>query len=199
MDGYIKLHRSILESSVFDNEKLLRLWIWCLCKASYKKHTTMIGNRKVELLRGQFIYSRNNASASLGLAPTTFNRLMHVLQDMSMIGLKTDSKWTVVTIENYALYQDGEFQNGQIMDSKWTDNGQMMDTNKNDKKVKNDNNNINNININNNNAHARTHEETEQPLYVTDMDAYRTIMRERMREKGMVIPSRRFNYSDEMD
>ena len=199
MDGYIKLHRSILESTVFGNEKLLKLWIWCLCKASHTKHTTMIGNREVELLRGQFICSRSKASASLGLAPTTFNRLMHVLQDMSMIGLETDSKWTVVTIENYALYQDGKSQSGQIVDSKRTDNGQIVDTNKNDKKVKNDNNNINNINNNNNNARTRTHEETEQPLYITDMNAYRTILRERMRERGMAVPSRRFNNNNEMD
>ena len=52
---------------------------------------------------------------------------MHRLADMKMIELKVDSKWTLVTVENYTKYQGDDSASGQIMDSKWTDNGQIMD------------------------------------------------------------------------
>ena len=148
MDGWIKLHRKILDSSVFANEKMLKVWLWCLFKANWEDKKTMIGTREVELKRGQFIFGRKKASVELDIPPTTINRLMHRLADMKMIELKVDSKWTLVTVENYTKYQGDDSasgqimdskwtDNGQIMDSKWTDNGQIMDTAKNIKNIKN--------------------------------------------------------------
>ncbi len=39
MNGWIKLHRLIVESAVFQDEHLLRLWIWVLAKACFKTST----------------------------------------------------------------------------------------------------------------------------------------------------------------
>ena len=34
--GYIKLHRQVLDSWVFADEKAFKVWMWLLMKANYK-------------------------------------------------------------------------------------------------------------------------------------------------------------------
>lgn len=108
MDGYICLHRKILDSSVFQDETLLKIWIWCLCKASYKDRDIIVGNTPVKIRQGQFVYGKKKAAAELKIPETTVYRKMKLLQELSMIVLKVDRKWTVVTVENWAFYQNDE-------------------------------------------------------------------------------------------
>ena len=49
MEGWIKLHRKLLTSNVFDNEKLLKVWIWCLMKATHKNSDPIVGLKIVKL------------------------------------------------------------------------------------------------------------------------------------------------------
>ena len=36
-EGWIRLWRKLLKSVIFDDEGLLKVWIWCLLKASFKR------------------------------------------------------------------------------------------------------------------------------------------------------------------
>lgn len=49
MEGWIKIHRKLLESNVFDNEKALKVWLWCLLKATHKDQKPIIGLQIVKL------------------------------------------------------------------------------------------------------------------------------------------------------
>ena len=49
MTGWIKLHRKLLDSPIFQNEKLFKVFAYCLMKASHKDHTQLVGRRVVEL------------------------------------------------------------------------------------------------------------------------------------------------------
>ena len=40
MTGWIKLHRKLLDSPIFQNEKLFKVFAYCLMKASHKDRTT---------------------------------------------------------------------------------------------------------------------------------------------------------------
>ena len=71
--NWLKLNRSILTSSVFDNPRLLKVWIWCLCKASHKEHDQLVGMQVVHLKPGQFIYGRKAASEELKIPASTTN------------------------------------------------------------------------------------------------------------------------------
>ena len=127
MNNWLKLNRSILTSSVFDNPKLLKVWIWCLCKASHKEHNQIVGKQVQHLEAGQFIYGRHKASAELKIPESTLNDYMKLLQKMKNINIKSNNKYSVVTIENWTLYQGDHRRNRQQirqqMDNKWTTNG----------------------------------------------------------------------------
>ena len=49
MEGFFKVHRKILESNIFDNPIALKVFIWCLAKATYKDRRTIIGTQIVNL------------------------------------------------------------------------------------------------------------------------------------------------------
>lgn len=136
-NGYIKLERSLLEKAIFRNEKLLKVWVWCLLKASHKQIEIMVGRRKIKLLPGQFITGRNAAAEELNLPPSTVRDYLYLLKKNNSLDITSDSKWTVVTIVNWALYQTEQVIPDSKSDSRSTMNGHSMDTNKN---VKNDKN-----------------------------------------------------------
>lgn len=142
--GYIKLHRKILDSKIFSNPKLLKVWVWCLCKASHKAHDQMVGRQIQHLEPGQFIYGRKTASKELKIPESTLNDYMRVLKSDNAIDIKTNNKYSVISIVNWRLYQIDEQKTNTNSDTKdnnkWTTNGQQMDTNKNVKNEKNEKN-----------------------------------------------------------
>ena len=125
--NWLKLNRSILSSDVFSNASILKVWIWCLCKASHKKHKTLVGLQEVELLPGQFIFGRHAASKELDIPESSVNRYMKKLEKWGNLNIKANNKFSLITIENWGKYQVDDYkvgqQNGQQMDNKWTTNG----------------------------------------------------------------------------
>lgn len=148
MAGWIKLHRKLKNSLVFDNPDLLKVWIWCLLKATHDDYIQMIGLQEVELEKGQFIFGRKVAANELKMSESKTYRLIKKLETMQNLNIKANNKYSIVTIENWELYQsdnnNSEQQFEQQMNNKRTTNEQQMNTNKNIKNIKN-NKNINNI------------------------------------------------------
>ena len=140
--GWIKLHRQLLNNHIFQNEKLLKIWIWCLIKATHKERMQIVGRQKVRLEEGQFVTGRNAAAAELGMAPSTAWDYLKLLESEECITIKSNNKFSVVSIVNWDFYQDEDEKSDSKDDSKKTTNGQQMDTNKNVKNVKNEEDNI---------------------------------------------------------
>lgn len=123
-NGFIKLHRKLLDCSVFQNEKLLKVWIWCLLSANHTDKQVIMGNTIANLEAGQFIFGRKTAAEANNLSESTFYRMMNLLKDLGMISLCANNKWTVATVENWRLYQceeqNVEQQRGVKLDNKRT-------------------------------------------------------------------------------
>lgn len=139
MDGYIKLHRKLLESEVFQNEKLLKVFIYCLLKASHKEHELKIGRQTVKVQKGQFVFGRKKASLELGIPESTVRDYMKILKKDKMIDIKSTNKYSVVSIVNWGVYQSSGEKDDIKSDSKRTADGQQMDTYKNGNNKKNNN------------------------------------------------------------
>ena len=139
--NWLKLNRSILTSNVFDNPKLLKVWIWCLCKASHKERDQLVGRQVEHLKEGQFIFGRKVASAELKMPESTVYRYVLQLKQLGNVSIKTNNKYSVITVKNWRFFQDStpkrKQQNEQQMNNKRTTNEQQMNTNKNVKNEKN--------------------------------------------------------------
>lgn len=108
MEGWIKLHRQLLKSAIFKNERLLKVCIWCLLNASYKQTETMVGNQLVILEKGQFIFGREEASKELGIKESTLYKDMKKLEKLNFCNIKSNNKYSIITIEKWEFYQDTE-------------------------------------------------------------------------------------------
>jgi hypothetical protein len=106
INGYIKLYRKLIQSSVFQDEKLLKVWLWCLMKASYKDRKFMHGNNEVSVRAGQFICGTRSAADELNMSASTVYRKLKLLRKMNQIDTKVKRYFTVVTIINWHTYQD---------------------------------------------------------------------------------------------
>jgi hypothetical protein len=109
---WFKLYRAIVDSRVFHSEGLLKVWVWCLSKASYRKRWVTIqvgiGTTEVELQPGQFIYGRASSAKELRMKPETVRTRMEKLKTMQNLTMQPTTNYTLVTICNWSSYQDAE-------------------------------------------------------------------------------------------
>jgi len=98
---WIRLHRKLLDSAVFGDEWLLKLWVWCLLRAGYCDRIS--GGFKVPA--GSFITGRFAASDELNVSPSRWYRGIHQLASLGMVTLSASQERTIVTICNWETYQ----------------------------------------------------------------------------------------------
>lgn len=125
--SYIKLFRKILKSPIWDNEKALKVWIWCLLKATHKERDQLVGKQLVHLKKGQFVTGRKSASDDLGINDRTIYDYLKLLKKLNMISINSNNKFSVVSIEKWEDYQIEELK----INNKPTTNEQQINTNKN--------------------------------------------------------------------
>lgn len=70
-NGYVKLWRKSLDSAVWDNPNIWRLWCYCLLKASYRENKVMVNFKEIELKPGQFVFGRERAAKELMVSRQT--------------------------------------------------------------------------------------------------------------------------------
>lgn len=168
-DGWIKLHRKLKDSACFQNEKLLKVWVWCLLKATHSDRKQMVGRKEVDILPGQFPTGRLKAASELNMKPSTAWEYLLLLQSQGNIDIKSNNKFSIVTVVNWGTYQlddeETRQQNRQQINNKSTTNQQQIDTNKNDKNVKNDKKYINT-------SHSLSVEPKEDSLFEEFWESY---------------------------
>jgi hypothetical protein len=111
-NGFVLLSRALLDSTVFHNEKWLKVWVWCLLRANFKDTAAPIktgrGFTVINLERGQFIFGRNKNSKELNMPPSTLWKIIQKLEKLGNLNIKSDNHCSIVTICNYEFYQDSE-------------------------------------------------------------------------------------------
>jgi hypothetical protein len=110
--GWVKVHRKILESEVFQSDALFKFFMWCLLSASHKEHFVPIktgrGETIVRLLPGQLIYGRYASARKLRCKPATSRNFLLKLKNMQILDTQHSTHFTIITIMNWNIYQNLE-------------------------------------------------------------------------------------------
>jgi len=133
VNGWIKLHRKLLKSAIFDNPRALKVWVWCLLRANHKPAKVMVGHQVVHLEAGEFITGSHKASKELGIPVATLWRYLETLEELKMVERKSENKYTVLKVVNWGVYQGEKNGNGKQMEDKRKTNGNQTETDNNDK------------------------------------------------------------------
>lgn len=143
MDGYIKLYRKLLDNPIVCKDvETLGIWIYLLLNATHKKVDVLFNSKKITLEPGQLITGRKAIAAKLKVDESKVERTLKMLKNEQQIEQQTSSKNRLITILNWELYQQNEQQFEQQVNNERTTSEQQVNTNKNEKNVKNERNNI---------------------------------------------------------
>lgn len=136
-NGWVSLHRALLDNPIFEDATLLKTFIWCLLKATHEERIQIVGRQEVKISPGQFITGRHKAGKELGLSPSKAREQLIKLQIANTLDIKSNNKFSLVTIENWDFYQN----TGKKLNSK---SNSISDSKPNS--VSDTNNNINKLN-----------------------------------------------------
>lgn len=162
--GWIKLHRQLQECPMWYAERFSKgqAWVDLLLLANHRDKKILFNGEMITIQRGQYLTSMVKLAEKWKWSRPTVVKFLNLLERDGMITRSSDNTKTLITIENYSVYQDISEDDSQpplqpslqptLQDScNPVDNpiNNPLYTNKNDKNIKNDKNdkNVNNNNI----------------------------------------------------
>ena len=134
--GWIKLHRALLDWEWFSDANTSHVLMYCLLKANHKDRKY----RDTLVKRGTFLTGRELISRETGCSVREVRTALKRLESANVLTSKTSSQGTVIEVLNYDRYQSIDQQNDQQATSERPANDQRATTNKNDKNDKNEKN-----------------------------------------------------------
>lgn len=148
MDGWIKLHRKLIEWEWYKDNNVKIVFLHLLLTANHKdkKWKGQIVNR------GQKLTSTEHLAEETNLTIMQVRTALKKLKSTNEITTKVTSKNTLITIEKYNDYQcmieennkQNNIQDNNEITNKQQANNKQITTNKNEKNIKNDKNERNN-------------------------------------------------------
>jgi len=104
MAGWIKLHRSTLEWEWFKDHKTSHVFNYCLMKANFKE-----GKFQGKTIpAGSFVTGRKVMAVETGLSEQEIRTAIFKLKSTSNLTIKSTSKYSIISIVNWSLYQDDQ-------------------------------------------------------------------------------------------
>lgn len=142
MDGWIKLHRKIMDNPLYLSEPFTRMqaWIDLLLLANHKEGYFYVRGNKVVVGRGQIGTSSRTLASRWRWSRGKVERFLHDLEECGQIKPQKTNVITLISICNYEEYQKTEPQNEPQTNRKQTSNEPQISPNKNDNNAINENN-----------------------------------------------------------
>lgn len=147
MHGWIKLYRTLLTNKLWTKEPFTKgqAWVDILLRINHKDNDVLIGNQSIEILKGQTLWSMKDMASRWKWSRKKVANFLKMLKKEHQIDYKSTTKYTVITVVNWEVYQN-EIQEGTSnidkQNIKGTSKEHQKNTNKNDKNVKNEKKNI---------------------------------------------------------
>jgi hypothetical protein len=119
---WLKLHRRAIDSQVFSDPHLWHLFCWCLLRANWKPGYF----KGIEIPPGSFACGRNAAADEIGVNPSTLYKRLKKLESVGVISLSGNNRFTTITVQKWAYYQDGSGDgNNQVTTKEQPSNSQV--------------------------------------------------------------------------
>ncbi|HFU6576596.1 TPA: DnaD domain-containing protein [Enterococcus faecalis] len=142
--GYVKLYRKVMDSFVWTNPYMYKLWNLCLMKASHENRKFLFNGKEIWLNSGEFVTGRDAITFEMNKGVKREHqvnsgsvwRWLKRFEKEGMLNIKSTTKYSVVSINNWDDYQASEHQ----VNIKRTTSEQQVHTNKNEKNDKNEKN-----------------------------------------------------------
>ena len=111
--GKILVDRNLEDDPIFDNPKILKVWMWCLMRANHSPASVLIGNQYVYVKRGQFITGRKEAGKALKMPESTVRNYFDFLacrrsykyrlqqNPITLLDIQPHKLFSIITVKYY--------------------------------------------------------------------------------------------------
>jgi len=113
MEGWISLHRQMMENELYFSEKFTKsaAWIDLLLLARHSSGTKFIHGIEIKLQPGDLCYSQLSLAERWKWNFKTVKKFLDLLTDRQMISYKGGKVTTIISIKNWGKYQKSGEQN----------------------------------------------------------------------------------------
>ena len=126
MEGWISLHRKMIDWEWYNEPNTIRLFLHCLLKANHQDKKW----RGIDIKRGSFVTSYAKLADELELSIQNVRTALNNLKLTGEVTSESSSKNTVIKVVNYDNHQDANKQNNnQVTSNQHTPNKQLTTTN----------------------------------------------------------------------
>ena len=122
-NGWIKIHRSILQNPWMNNADVLGAWIYILLNVAYQSTDVVFEGKRITLNPGQGLFKVRQMAKILGVSHSKLNRIITLFKSETQIETQTTPRNTLVTVINWEKYQSNETQNEIQTEHKRNTNG----------------------------------------------------------------------------
>ena len=140
-NGWVKVYRSLRDNEIWDgNEPYDKrsAWIDLLLRATHKDTKFLLGNTTIELIPGQVFTSELKLSKEWKWSRCKVRALLELLKKIGQIQTpEKTTRYTIITITNWELYQIREIEKDNEKDNGKTSKKHQKDIYKNIKNIKN--------------------------------------------------------------
>ena len=154
MNGYIWIYRKLLDWEWFREPNTLQLFICLVLRANWSDSKW----KGIDVKRGQLITSVASLCEATGQTPRSIRTGINRLKSTGEVTIKTTNKYSLVTIENWALYQPDKDETTNKTTSTTTNERQT-----NDKQTTTDE---------EYNKKEEEYKEDKQDKYLSDLDSF---------------------------
>jgi DNA-binding transcriptional regulator YhcF (GntR family) len=134
MEGYIKLHRKMLENAIFYKPDYYQVWCYILLKVSHKDTSFIWNNQRKDMKKGSAIFSQKEMADTFKVSISKINRILNYLKTENQIEVKTSNKYTEIQVVRWEEYQES-LENGNQTETKRKTTRKPAETIKNDKNI----------------------------------------------------------------
>lgn len=114
MEGWIKIHRKILNWEWYNDNNTKILFLHLLLTANHKDNKWQGQTIK----RGQKLTSLNHLAKETNLSVRQTRSALERLKSTNEIAIKTTNRYTLITVEKYNDYQCNENENDKVNDKR---------------------------------------------------------------------------------
>lgn len=106
--GWIKLHRQLQECPMWYSERFSKgqAWVDLLLLANHSDKKILFNGEFIIVERGQYLTSMVKLAEKWKWSRPTVTNFLNLLEKDKMITRSSDNQKTLITIENYGIYQD---------------------------------------------------------------------------------------------
>ena len=112
-NGFVVLWRKFKDTSFYKDSYAVHLALHLIMRANHEDRKIVFNKEELTIHRGQTVAGRFTLADETGMHPSMIMRRLALLSNVGFLDIKSNNRFSLITIRNYKAYQDKKDRIGQ--------------------------------------------------------------------------------------